>query len=278
LGSASGDAGWIVATLMLFPFAQGKITLWGEPGKSQVFLPALVIFVLLCSPMLVLFKEKKDISSGNTTGSDLKSITEKTVSGIKELFRSYKNVAWFLVAFCFISDAILTINLYFAVIIDRLYHVPDAQKLRFLLLMFIFNIIGDYVLGKASDSVGAKKTVFFSSLLLMAIFLIAFLSSTPWVLYPIALCAGIGWGGFYSASRALLTKISPQDRLGEYFGFYSAFQKFASIVGPLVWGIAVLALKGYGDINYRIAGFLMICLMGIGLLFLKSVQEEKVVV
>lgn len=279
LGQAFGDIGWILATVALFPFAQGKITLWGQPGKSQIFLPALVICVLLCMPMLILFKEKPFVLSKfkKPADTDSKSIAKKTISGLKELFKSNKNVGLFLLAFCLISDAILTIQLYFAVIVDRLYHVPDSQKLRFLLLMFIFNVAGDYLLGKASDSFGAKKTIFLSTLLLIVIFSLGFLSSAPWFLYPLALFAGIGWGGFYSASRALLIKISPEDRLGEYFGFYSTFQKFASIVGPLVWGLTVLIFRNYGTINYRLAGFLMIFLMGAGLLFLRPVQEKKVI-
>jgi len=278
LGQAFGDVGYMLATVALFPFAQGKITLLGEPGRSQVFLPTLVFCIIFCSPMLFLFKERRSNIDSKPIDGDLKLVIKKTILGIRELFRGSKNVAWFLLAFCFISDAVLTIQLFFAVILEKLFRVPDSQKLVLLLIMLIFNIPGDYLLGNVSDSLGAKRTLFLSTLLLVVVFSICFASSAPWVLYPVAMCAGIGWGGFYSASRALLVKISPPDRLGEYFGFYSTFQKFASILGPLVWGLAVLLFKDYGTINYRIAGFSMALLMVIGALLLRRVQETSPVV
>src|SRR3989344_3243271 len=55
LGDAFNNIGWIVATAILLPFASGKITLIGEPGRSQVFLPALTGFAIFSIPVLLLF-------------------------------------------------------------------------------------------------------------------------------------------------------------------------------------------------------------------------------
>ena len=46
LGQAFNNFGWIVAVAILLPFANGKITLLGSPGRTQVFLPAFILFTV----------------------------------------------------------------------------------------------------------------------------------------------------------------------------------------------------------------------------------------
>jgi UMF1 family MFS transporter len=275
LGEAFGNLGWIFGAALFLPFASGKITIWGEPGRAQVFFPAFMLFALLSLPMLLWFKEK-NIAQGQKAPINLTSVARKTINGLKELVGKNKNVAVFLLAFSFVSDAIQTIQLYFAVIMDRLYHISDTKKLSILVLMFVFVIIGGYILGKLSDRLGTKKLLIISCLILIVIFSMAFLSSYSWMLYLLAFFGGIGWGGFYVTSRSLLIRISPLAQLGEYFGFYSTFQRFASVIGPIVWGIITLLLKNSGDFQYRTAGFSLIFLMVIGVLLLLRVEEERI--
>ena len=89
------------------------------------------------------------------------------------------------------------------------------------------------------------------------------------------LFVGLGWGGYYATARALLVNISPAKQLGEYFGFYSTFQKFASIIGPLTWGGITLMLTNYGIIRYRIAIIALVALMIAGTALLTRVNEER---
>jgi UMF1 family MFS transporter len=34
-----------------------------------------------------------------------------------------------------------------------------------------------------------------------------------------------------------MTRISPPQRLGEFFGLYTTVGRFATVLGPLVWGV-----------------------------------------
>jgi UMF1 family MFS transporter len=94
-------------------------------------------------------------------------------------------------------------------------------------------------------------------------------------MYILSALIGVGFGSFYTTSRALLVKISPPEKLGEYFGFYSTFQKFASIIGPVTYGGITLALNSYGTFKYRAAFFALSVLMLIGTLILLKVKEER---
>ena len=73
-----------------------------------------------------------------------------------------------------------------------------------------------------------------------------------------------------------MVSLSPKERLGEYFGLYSTFQRFASIIGPLLWGMVTLFLVQYPIFKYRLAGLALIALIIVGTLILKGVREEEV--
>jgi len=46
-------------------------------------------------------------------------------------------------------------------------------------------------------------------------------------------------GGTQALSRSLFASLIPPHKSGEFFGFYSVFEKFASIFGPLLFWITI---------------------------------------
>ena len=46
-------------------------------------------------------------------------------------------------------------------------------------------------------------------------------------------------GGTQALSRSLFASLVPTHKSGEFFGFYSVFEKFASIFGPLLFWITI---------------------------------------
>ncbi len=274
IGEAVNSFGWLVATIILLPFANGTITVLGDPGRHQVFLPAFIISTLLAIPMLLSFREKPLIASSEQQQSE--SVFKKTISGMKDLFRKDKNTGIFLIAFALISDIVMTMFLYFAVVIDSLYKVDDTAKTMFFTIAMIAIIIFGYIFGKLADKFGNKKMILISCLILVAITTLFFFSSSLWILYLSAIFEGVGAGGYYVVTRSFMFKLSPKDKLGEYFGFYSTFQRFASIFGPLIWGGIVLLFKDQGEIKYQIAGLTMIAFLVVGVFILTKVKESHV--
>ena len=274
IGQFFGELGWLLGPAILLPFATGKITLWGEPGRAQVFLPAVIILAILGLPMVFWFKEKQVTPEEKKTS--FRAIYNKTIQGLMALFKENKNAALFLLAFMFVSDALLTAQLYFAIYLDQLFRIGDTQKLVVLAAMEIVAILSAYVIGKLSDRYGIKKLLVLSCwILFFGFFTVSINSSLP-IIYVLASLIGLGIAGFYVTSRALLLKISPISQQGEYFGFYSTFQKFASIIGPLTWSATTLLLKDYGVFRYRAAVLALALLMLIGTLLMSRVREEKI--
>lgn len=275
IGQFFGELGWLLGPAILLPFATGKITLWGEPGRAQVFIPAVLMLAVLGLPMIFWFKEKEIKSAEKTI--DFKVIYHKTIRGLAALVKENKNATLFLVAFMFVSDALLTAQLYFAIYMDQIFKVGDTQKFLALASLEIVAILSAYIIGKLSDSRGTKRLLISSCWILFFGFLVLSINTSLPVIYVLASVLGAGFAGFYVTSRALLLKISPVEQHGEYFGFYSTFQKFASIIGPLTWSATTLLLKDYGVFRYRAAVLALALLMLIGTLLMTRVREEKII-
>lgn len=273
IGQFFGELGWLIGPAILLPFATGKITLWGEPGRAQVFIPSVVILAILGLPMIFWFKEKSIKSEEKTI--NFMAIYYRTIHGLKSLVKENRNATLFLVAFMFVSDALLTAQLYFAIYMDQIFKVGDTQKFLALASLEIVAILSAYVIGRLSDRHGTKRLLISSCWILFFGFFVLSINSSLPIIYVLASILGVGFAGFYVTSRALLLKISPVAQHGEYFGFYSTFQKFASIIGPLTWGTTTLLLKDYGVFRYRVAVLALALLMLVGTLLMSRVKEES---
>jgi len=271
IGQLFYNTGWLVIPFVLYPFATGKISLWGEPGRAQVFLPATIIFALCSLPMILWFREEKAKKPRAVIG--LRTVCAKTVNGLVTLWKENKNVLLFLVAFMLVADALLTEALYFALYLDRLFHVSEMDKMLVVTVFGACLMLGAYFFGRWSDQYGTKKMLLVSCFILLSTF-IAFGANNIFLLtYFFAAVFGIGHAGFWVTSRALLVKISPSSQSGEYFGFYSTFQKFASIFGPLTWGVITMSLNRHGTISYRVAVFALAIFTLVGTLLMMQVKE-----
>lgn len=274
IGDVFSEVGWLLGPAILLPFATKQITLFGEPGRGQVFFPAVIIFAVLGLPMIFWLKEPRPKST--TKKISFRAVYDKTIQGLKFLIKKDRNTGTSLVAFMFVSDALLTATLYFAIYLDQVFGIGDTQKYLALALLEIAAIPSAYIFGRLSDKFGVKKLLILSCLDLVVAFTLLALSSSLIITYILCFLIGIGFAGFYVTARALLIKISPAERYGEYFGIYSTFQNFASIIGPLIWGIVTLLLKDYGPVRYRIAALSLTVLVGLGTFLFTRVQEKIV--
>lgn len=278
LGEVSGigdffdEVGWLLGPAALLPFATGMITLWGEPGRGQVFLPAVVIFAVLGLPMVLWFQEKKP--GPGLRRPNLTQVYERTIFGLKRLAREDKSSLVFLVGFMFVSDALLTAQLYFAIYLDRVFGIADTEKFFLLATMQGVAVFSALILGRLSDRFGAKRVLILACWILFGgLFLVAVTPSLS-LIYMVSAVLGVGFAGFYVTSRSLLLKISPVGSQGEYFGFYSTFQKFASVIGPLTWGAVTFLLKDYGTFKYRVAILALVLLVLVGIALMTRVSEK----
>src|SRR5690606_28115031 len=75
--------------------------------------------------------------------------------------------------------------------------------------------------------------------------------------YVIGVLAGVAMGSLQSASRAVVSTLTPPGRSAEFFGYWGFFGKLAGVIGPLVFGWLVIGL-GYRHAILANAGFFLL--------------------
>jgi UMF1 family MFS transporter len=65
------------------------------------------------------------------------------------------------------------------------------------------------------------------------------------IIWVVASLAGIALGGTWTADRPYMLRLTPPDKIGEFYGLYGMVGRFAAITGPLLWALIVDEL-GWG--------------------------------
>lgn len=263
VGLAAGWLGAIVGLLIILPFVN-------VGGRINAFIPSALIFGVLVAISLVFLKEPKTAYKKQKR-INFKDAYKNVIKDIK-FFGKKPDILYFLVAYWLFIDAILTIQDNFPLYLEIVLKIPDTQKVFLGALLMLMAAVGALVIGKMGDKIGHKKMLTAVILGWIAVLVLFLQASILWHLIIAVSLIGILFGGTWATTRALYLMIIPKKKRGEYFGFYACSERFASIIGPLIWGGIVAGLTMLGPLRYKVAVVSMILLIGLSLIFLRKVR------
>jgi UMF1 family MFS transporter len=86
---------------------------------------------------------------------------------------------------------------------------------------------------------------------------------------------GSGLGGVQVADRVLMVRLSPPERIGEFFGLYGLVGKGSQVIGQILYGttIALFLVEGE-NFAYQLAVMTLLGTMFIGLWLLRGVSDR----
>ena len=105
----------------------------------------------------------------------------------------------------------------------------------------------------------------------MSLAIIATEFNQIWLLYVTGVLGGFNIGGIFAVDRLFMTRLCPDEHLGEFYGLYSTIGRFATIIGPLLWGFIVNTL----DLGRNTAMLSLILLLMISFLIIRGVSDES---
>ena len=86
---------------------------------------------------------------------------------------------------------------------------------------------------------------------------------------------GSGLGGVQVTDRVFMVRLSPPERIGEFFGVYGLAGKASQLVGQALYTIIIVTLVGsLGTVAYQIAILSLIVTMLIGLWLVAPVDDR----
>ena len=219
----------------------GVASILQEFGYSylEIFRSVAILFLLFSIPAFLFIEEKKfNINKASVKFRESLYIVIKSWKHSRE----YKGLTRFLIwAILFMQmQLILLISGLLAVYLVEEAGLTAEDSQNLLALAIIISIIGGYVYGKAGDKYGPRKCTLFSLGCWMVSLIIAVISTEfdiDWLIYVTGVIGGFNIGGIFAVDRVFMTRLSPKEHLGEFYGLYSTVGRFATIVGPILWGL-----------------------------------------
>ncbi|MEW6368166.1 MAG: MFS transporter [Acidobacteriota bacterium] len=188
----------------------------------------------------------------------------------RELAR-FKQALLMLLAFLLYNDGINTIirmaSLYGAQIGIAQHHLILA-----LLMVQFIGIPFAFLFGRMAAWVGAKRAVFISLAVYMVVSVLGYYMTTALHFYLLAILVGMVQGGSQALSRSLFATMIPRYKSSEFFGFFAVFEKFAGILGPLLFAAAV---GQTGSSRAAILSIIFFFVVGAALLAFVNVPEGE---
>ena len=234
LGYALGYIGIVPFLLFILLFIiktdQPILDLQKENFEHIRFIAILVSFwfFIFAIPMMTFFwKGKKSKKKKYTSIKDIKKIiwnNKLTTTGK------------FLIARIFYADAVIVMQTGGGVYAVGVHGFTPKELIFVLIVGNLVAGVFAYIGGYLNDKYNSKTIIMWSiATLILAVFAIVFSPSKEFFFFSLLLVAAT-IGPLQSASRTLMSKISPQNTQGVSFGLYALSSKATAFVGPFMAG------------------------------------------
>jgi hypothetical protein len=136
----------------------------------------------------------------------------------------------------------------------------------------VARIAGPMLLRRVAAEMTTKRTILLALALYSVIAVWGFFLDTVIEFWFIAWMVAVVQGGSQALSRSLYASMSPASMSGEFFGFFSVMEKVSAILGPILFGGAVLL---FGSSRPAVLGIVLLFLAGGVLLARVDVDEGR---
>ena len=231
------------------------------------FLTVAIWWAIFSIPILIFVKEP---SVQNDLGV-IKSIKlgwsqlVNTMQSIREL----KIVTTFLIAYWLYIDGVDTM-IRMSVDYGTSLGFSSSSLITALLMVQFIAFPATLAYSWFAGRIGIKNGILVGIIGYAMISILGSMVSREWHFYALAALIACFQGGIQALSRSLYSKIIPESRSAEFFGFYNMFGKFAAIIGPPLMGYIGLIT---GNPRYGILSIIILFIFG-GYFLIKVDVEE----
>ncbi len=234
IGIAVGYLGSVVAWLT-------GVLLLDEYGYPAVFRTIAVAFLVFALPTFTLVKERPRLRQPGPTPAISESL--RRVVRAWQRARGYRGVVRFLVGRFLYTDAINTlIGGFLTIYVIEEVGFSDGQVQDLLIVAIVGALLGGLIGGRIVDRTGPRRllhSVLHLWMVALVLGIVAGTLASQTMAWPLGGLGGLALGATWAADRVYMQRISPPRHLGEFYGLYAVVGRFATILGPLLWGVQV---------------------------------------
>ena len=153
--------------------------------------------------------------------------------------QKYRNAFLLFLAMLLYQDGIQTIIRMASVYGAEIGIDQNAQIAAFVMVQFL-GIPFSFLFGNLGTRIGTKRALFIALGVYTLATLMGFFMSTVTHFFILAGLVATVQGGAQALSRALFSRLIPARKSSEFFGFFAVAERFATVLGPLVFTLSVM--------------------------------------
>ena len=263
LGNAVGYMGTVLIAIILLVTGL---------TADQTFVLAPILFLILAVPVFVILRETPDKRPHDHAMSSAWRATWDTIRSLEK----YPGLGRFLAARFFYTDALNTSITIMTVFAIRAVGFGESESNLVFLGLTMAAIVGGFVWGKLTDLWGPKRTLFIVLCTWAVALLVGALFLDKIIFLIAGLAIGSGFSGMQVADRVLMYRLSPPERLGEFYGLYGLVGKGSQVLGSVFWaGTFLLFYGALGVATYQLGIITLLISMLIGMALVRGVPEKR---
>ena len=233
------------------------------------FLTVAVWWAVFSIPILIFVKEPLvQIDIG--VFQSIKLGWSQLISTLKSI-RELRIVATFLIAYWLYIDGVDTM-IRMAVDYGTSLGFSSSSLITALLMVQFIAFPATLIYSWLAGKIGIKNGIMVGIIGYALISILGSMVSEEWHFYALAVLIACFQGGIQALSRSLYSRITPESRSAEFFGFYNMFGKFAAIIGPPLMGYIGLIT---GNPRYGILSIIILFILGGYFLAKVDVEEGE---
>ena len=168
----------------------------------------------------------------------------RQLAGTFRELRKYRQALLFLAAFLIYNDGIQTM-IRMATIYGEGIGIDTGAMITALLLTQFIGVPAAFAFGALASKIGAKAGILIGLAVYAVITVLGYYMTSAAHFFALAILVGLVQGGTQALSRSVYASMIPRQKSSEFFAIFSVFERYAGVLGPLLFG-AVITWTGSG--------------------------------
>lgn len=252
--------------IMVLPKSLGLDTAF---MTRMCFVTVAVWWFIFTLPLLRHVKEPpRKIVAGEENLNPLSASFKRLAQTFREI-RHYRDLSLGMLAFWVYANGIGTI-IVMATAYGNELGFSQITLIGTLLMVQFLAAPFAFLFGWMANRLGTIRSIIISLVVYSVISVMGYFMYQEWQFWVLGALVATVQGGSQALSRSMIGKMIPKSKSAEFFGFFSVFEKFASILGPLLFGV-VSTLMGHSRLS--IVSLILFFIIGIYILTRVNLEE-----
>ncbi|AQT67907.1 D-galactonate transporter [Anaerohalosphaera lusitana] len=271
IGWGVGYLGGILCFILCYPLLKGGLATDNLVQYRTSFTITAGFYLVFSIPAFIMLRGivPRENSRSQFSPSIVMKAYAEVIKTVRQ-WRAHKEIFKFLLAFYFISDAIVTVIYFTAIFLQTNFGMPVTEILILTLIVQLIGIPCTIIAGVLGDRIGKKIVVLATLVVWVGVVLLMVFGRHPVVPYLMAGTMGLVLGSTQAVLRSMFSDMLTENHAAEFFGFNALAGKVSSVLGPLTFGLIATAT---GSQRLGLASLLLF--FGTGAVILTTVKPSR---